>query len=128
MDKILIRDLAVTTIVGTLEKERVTPRTVLFNLELALDLAPAGRSDDLCCSVNYQQVAKRLTELGRESKFFLIEALAERACALILEEFPAVETVKLTLDKPGALSEAASVAVSIERRRVPVFAAKRGQS
>ena len=128
MDKILIRDLAVTTIVGTLEKERVTPRTVLFNLELALNLAPAGRSDDLCCSVNYQQVARRLTELGRESKFFLIEALAERACALILEEFPAVETVKLTLDKPGALSEAASVAVSIERRRVPDFVEQRERS
>ena len=128
MDKILIRDLAVTTIVGTLEKERVTPRTVLFNLELALSLARAGRSDDLCCSVNYQQVARRLTELGRESKFFLIEALAERACALILEEFPAVETVKPTLDKPGALSEAASVAVSIERRRVPDFVEQRERS
>lgn len=117
MDKILIRELAVTTIVGTRAEERVTPRTVLFDLELLLDLAPAGKSDDLRKSVNYQVVAKRLTELGRESKFFLIEALAERACALILEEFPAVAAVKLVLDKPGALGCAASVAVEVERRR-----------
>ena len=117
MDKILIRDLAVTTIVGTRPEERVTPRTVIFNLELALDLAPAGKSDDLRESVNYQEVAKRLTELGRKSAFLLIEALAERACMLILNGFPAVAAVKLTLDKPGALGEASSVAVAIERSR-----------
>ena len=117
MDKILIRDLAVTTIVGTRPEERVTPRTVLMNLELRLELAPAGKSDDLRLSVDYQQLAARLTELGRESAFFLIETLAERACALVLREFPAVESVKLTLDKPGALGEAVSVAVEIERSR-----------
>lgn len=117
MDRILIRELAVTTIVGTRPEERVTPRTVLFDLELFLDLAPAGKSDDLTQSVNYQEVAERLLALGRGSSFLLIEALAERSCALILEEFPAVAAVKLTLDKPGALGCAASVAVAMERRR-----------
>lgn len=117
MDKILIRDLAVTTIVGTRPEERVTPRTVLFNLELLLDLAPAGNSDDLRKSVNYQEVAERLAELGRNSAFLLIETLAERAAKLILDEFPAVAAVKLALDKPGALGKAASVAVEIERSR-----------
>ena len=94
MDKILIRDLVVTTVVGTRPEERVTPRQVSFDLELFLDLAPAGTSDDLRKSVNYQEVAERLAALGRDSAFLLIETLAERAAKLILDEFPAVTAVK----------------------------------
>lgn len=117
MDRIRIRDLAVTTVVGTRPEERSTPRTVIFNIELRLDLRAAGTGDDLRCSVNYQQVAARIAALGRETQYHLIEALAEHAAARILEEFPLVEAVRIALDKPGALGEAASVAVEIERGR-----------
>lgn len=117
MDKIWIRGLSVATIVGTRPEERLTPRTVTFDIELELDLRPAGIGDDLERSVNYQQVAARIVALGRETQYRLIESLAEHAAARILEEFPPVERVRIVLAKPGALTEAAAVGVAIERAR-----------
>ncbi len=117
MDKIWIRDLAVTTIVGTRPAERTAWRTVYLTLALGLDLHPAGANDDLMKSVNYQAVAEALLEFGRKAHFLLIEAFAEAAAAMIFRDFPLVRTIHMTLDKPGALGCARSVAVEIERVR-----------
>jgi len=43
-----------------------------------------------------------------------VETLAERICAIVLEEFD-VRWVRLTLHKPGAVSGSRSVGVRIER-------------
>src|SRR5690606_1029488 len=51
-----------------------------------------------------------------ESRFGLVETLAERCAALVLDEF-AVHKVKLKLSKPGAVRGAAAVGVIIKRRR-----------
>ena len=117
MDKIFLRDLTVMTVVGTLEHERHTVRPLLLNVEMNCDLAPAGVEDDLFLSVNYQEVAEKLLALGAQSNFLLIEAFAEHAAGLILKDFPMVQSVTITVDKPGAIGAAASVAVEITRSR-----------
>ena len=116
MDKIVIRDLAVTTIIGTLPHERTEPRELIVNIELSLNLAPAGNSDDLTCSVDYQEIANKIVQLGKESRFLLIERFAECAAAICLAN-ELVESARVTVDKPGAIGAARSVAVTIERSR-----------
>jgi FolB domain-containing protein len=116
MDKITIRNLRVPAVIGTLPHERLTPQKLLFNLELYLDLAPAGDSDSLDDTVNYQEIARRIKELAAAGKFLLLEKLAAETAALCLQYQP-VTRVIVTIDKPAALADAESTAVTIERYR-----------
>ena len=59
-------------------------------------------------------MAKRLISFVEESKFELVETLAERICEIIMQEF-GVPWVRLTLHKLGAVSGSKSVGVIIER-------------
>ena len=117
MDKILIRDLTVMTIVGTRPDERLSARPLIINICMECDLAPAGISDDLTKSVNYQAVADMILELGRRNSYLLIEAFAENTARLILDNFDLVKSVTVTVDKPHAIGCAASTAVEITRTR-----------
>ncbi|MBE6369219.1 MAG: dihydroneopterin aldolase [Lentisphaerae bacterium] len=117
MDKIFIRDLTVMTVVGTLSHERLAPRPLILNVVMECPLQAAGVSDDLFKSVNYQEAAELLLELGRKSSFLLIEAFAENSAQLLLERFPLLESVTITVDKPRAIGSATAVAVEITRCR-----------
>ena len=116
-DKIHIRDLVVTCIVGTLPAERVRRRKVVVNLVLSCDLALAGRSDDLRHTVDYAAVCRDVAGVVRRSRYQLLERLAQEIADTCLA-FPGVAGVTVTLDKPGAVRGARSVGVEIGRQRV----------
>ena len=61
MDRIIIRDLRVNALIGTLEHEHTRRQEIRADLELFLDLHPAGRSDDLAKSVDYSATASPST-------------------------------------------------------------------
>ena len=74
----------------------------------------AAKSDSIEDALNYKLVGKRITSFIKDSKFQLVETLAENISKIILKEFP-VTTVKVTLSKPGALRGSDSVGISITR-------------
>ena len=114
MDTIFLHDLRVETIIGIYDWERTTPQTVSIDLELAWDTARAAASDDIADTLDYKAVAKRLQAFVSESRFQLIETLAERIATIIRAEFD-VSWVRVTLHKPGAVSGSRDVGVIIER-------------
>ena len=114
MDKIIISDLRVDTIIGTLPEERKELQTLIINLELYLPLFRAGKSDDLFDSVDYWQIESQIVKMGEGSKFFLIERFAEEVAAICLEDEKLVH-VKVEVAKPGALKHSVRAAVCIER-------------
>ena len=111
MDRIIIRDLRANVLVGTLERERKYRQEVSAALTLELDLAPAGRSDDLTKSVDYSEIARRALEIMETSRFRLLEALGT-ALGKMLMEYPAVVRASVVLEKPRAL-DFARVAVEM---------------
>lgn len=115
-DKIHIRNLKMQTIVGTRPDERLAPREVILNIILECDMRPAAKHDDLTLAINYSEVHDRLIALGAKSQFFLIETLADAIAELCLT-FSRVNAVTVTVDKPGALNQAESVAVEITRSK-----------
>ena len=115
-DHIILRELRLRCIIGTLAAERLAPQEVLATVSLRCDLAPAGASDDLADTLDYASLHDRIIALVERSSFQLIEALAESIATLCLAE-PGVAEVTVTLDKPGALRQARSVAVEITRRQ-----------
>jgi dihydroneopterin aldolase len=115
-DRIFLHGLEVECIIGFIEWERRTKQTVVVDVEMPVDCARAAASDDVVDTLDYKKVAKRLIAFVGESDFKLVETLAHRAALLILQEF-AVEWVRLSVNKPGAIRGSKDVGVAVLRTR-----------
>ena len=116
MDRILIKDLMLRCVLGLSDEERREKQDVLINLILWTDLRPAAASDSIRDAVDYSLVKKRIISLVEGSQYHLAETLADRIALLCLE-YPAIQQVQVTLEKPTALRFAHSVGVEIIRGR-----------
>jgi dihydroneopterin aldolase/D-erythro-7,8-dihydroneopterin triphosphate epimerase len=115
-DRIYIRDLTVRCIIGIFPEERRDKQDVVINVVLEADLAPAAVSDQIADTVDYKTLKKKILALVESSAFNLIETLADRIARLALED-RRVQRATVTVDKPGALRFARSVAVEVTRER-----------
>ena len=113
MDKIIISDLRLPVIVGTLPHERERRQEIAVDLELFLDLAAAGRSDDLAATVDYAEIERRVIEVAEGSSFRLLEALAGAIGDLVLSFDGRIEGCRVRITKPHALRVARGVAVEM---------------
>lgn len=116
MDRITIRDIALRCIIGIYPEERREKQDVIISVTLHADLARAGRTDDVNDTVDYKAVKKAIVDLVEASEYHLVEAMA-RAIADVCLGFQRVERVDVTVEKPGALRFARTVAVDISRGR-----------
>jgi len=116
LDKIHIRDIALRCIIGINDEERRERQDVVVSVSLHADLKKAGLSDDFAETVDYKAVKQRIVPLVEGSQYCLIEALAEAIAGVCLQ-FARVEAVDVTVEKPGALRFARTVAVEISRHR-----------
>lgn len=114
MDIIYLHDLRIDTVIGIYDWERRMKQTVILDIEMGTDIHAAANSDNIEDTLNYKDVAKRIMTFVGESKFELVEALAEQVTSIILSEFN-TPWVKLTLNKKGAVRGVRDVGVIIER-------------
>jgi FolB domain-containing protein len=116
LDKIHIRDLLLRCVIGVREWERNMRQNVQLNVTLYADLSAAAASDDIEDTVDYVTIKKRIIRLVEDSEFHLVEALAETVADACLED-PLVQAARVSVEKPGALRFARTVAVEILRER-----------
>jgi len=116
VDKVFIEALEIECVIGIYDWERKIRQPVVLDIEMAFDNTGPAASDDIADTLDYKAVSKRLIQFVSESNFGLVESLAERCAAIILEEF-GVEHVRLKLAKPGAVRGSRAVGVIIERQR-----------
>ncbi len=83
---------------GVDPSERALGGRFSFDVELALDLTPAGETDDLSRTVDYGAVYALIERIQSRRKFMLLEALAHSTARAILAEFP-VEQVTVRVRK-----------------------------
>lgn len=128
-DRILIRDLALRCVIGIYPEERRAPQDVIINIALETDTRAAARSDSIEDAVDYKSLKKEIVELVERSSFQLVETLADRIAAACVAR-AGVRRATVTVDKPGALRFARSVAVEVvregRRRRAVPRRARRG--
>jgi D-erythro-7,8-dihydroneopterin triphosphate epimerase len=115
-DKIYIRDLNLRCVLGIYPEERREKQDITINVILYADLGVAGRTDRIEDTVDYKGVKKRIVSMVDSSSSYLVEHLAQRVAGLCLEDVR-VAAVRVTIDKPGALRFARSVAIEIFRKR-----------
>jgi dihydroneopterin aldolase len=116
MDKIFIHALKTEAIIGIFDWERHVKQTVLVDIEISADIRKAALSDSIDDTLNYKRVAKRVLAFVEESKFHLVETLAEHIAMLLLEDF-GLAWVRISLSKPGAIRSSRDVGVTLERDR-----------
>ena len=114
MDIIFLGGLEITTIIGIYEWERETKQTIILDIEMAYDIRKAAETDAIEDTLDYKSVSKRIITFVEESKYFLVEKLAQEVTNIILNEFE-VRWVKLILNKKGAIRGASDVGIIIER-------------
>src|ERR1043166_4393522 len=114
-DYILIHGLEFYGYHGDSDQEQTVGHRFRVDVRMAVDIRSAGVSDRLEDTINYAQVSLRIVEIGTQSQFRLVEALAEALSAAILTEFVPVQQVQLRLEKlfPPMNAIANSVGVEI---------------
>ncbi len=95
------------------EEERLGQRFVL-DLALETDLRPSAVSDALADTVNYGTVVGVVTEVFTTRRFNLLEAAARAVALAVLERFPPVTRVEVTLRKPAPPIHATLASVGIK--------------
>jgi len=117
-DRVFIRGLRLTTVIGVYGWERTVRQTLVLDLEMAADVAGPAAADDVARALDYDAVSRRLRAYAAESRWQLVETFAEGVAQLLREEF-AVPWLRLRLAKPGAVAAADDVGILIERGTLP---------
>ena len=118
-DRIELRGLVALSICGALTEERERPQPLEVDLDVHLDLAPAGRSDDLNDTVDYGGVCSAAERAVAASPAALLEHLAERVADAVLAADDRVQEVAVGVRKlrPPVASHLATAGVHLRRRR-----------
>ncbi len=117
-DRIVLDGMVFQGTHGVYEEEQLHPQPFEVDVELHLNLHPAGVDDDLTKTVDYARVFDTVRQIVESTRFSLVEALAEAIAHEILADF-AVSEVTVRVRKPqvklpGTLR---SAGVEIRRRR-----------
>jgi len=120
-DRIALQNMRFQGRHGALDEERDWQQPFEVDVELCLDLRPAGLSDDLSQTIDYRVVFAICRDIIEGPSCQLIEALAERIAATILSEFEssAMSEVVVRVRKPKVALPGDLDAAAVEIRRGP---------
>jgi len=118
-DRITLTGLRASAFHGVLEHERANGQLFLIDVVVHLSLREAGASDELAQTIDYGELASRVVSAVESDPVDLIETVAERVAALVLE-YPAAMMTEVTVHKPSAPIAVSfdDVSVTITRGRV----------
>ena len=116
MDKIFLRGIEVETIIGIHAWEQRAPRPLILDLELGTDIRDAASSDHVRDAMDYAAVHALVVKFVGETQVGLLETLAERLSRQLFQQFP-ILSLRLSINKPGAVAGVKAMGVEIDRRR-----------
>ena len=117
-DRLELRGLRALGICGALPEERTRPQPLEVDVDAVLDLAPAGRSDDLADTVHYGELTAALAKVVTTEQPQLLERLAERLAEVVLGDARVTEvTVAVRKLRPPVPELLDTAGVRITRRR-----------
>ena len=117
-DRIELRGLVASGICGALPEEQVRAQPLEVDLDVHVDLGPAGSSDALEDTVDYGALCGIVERVITTERFALLERLAERLAEQVLvdERVARVEVAVRKL-RPPVPQQLATSGVRIDRSR-----------
>lgn len=118
-DRIELRGLRVLARCGAPAEERATPQPLELDLDVHLELGPAGRSDDLSDTVDYGGLCALVERTVTAAPAALLEHLAERVADAVLGADERMADVEVAVRKlrPPVPVHLATAGVRIRRHR-----------
>ncbi len=114
MDKVFIKGLNIQTTIGFFQWEKEIKQTLVIDVEMGWNTAQAAENDELAKTLDYAQISEGIAEFANANPVDLIETLAERLAAHLMARYH-IPWLKLSVGKPGAVHNAQTVGVEIER-------------
>ncbi|MCW8085806.1 dihydroneopterin aldolase [Sabulicella glaciei] len=118
--QVFVRGLELQARLGVHAHEKAAPQRILVHIELAVEDESAAVGigpDDLARVVDYDRVVQATREAVARGHVMLVETLAETVAAAALVD-PRVRLARVSIEKPDAFPDIASVGVTIERTRL----------
>ena len=115
-DIVFIKNLKLDVIIGIYDHERTQTQPITLNVEMAWDNRPAGKSDDITLTLDYEKVSNYIKAFARESAFLLVERFTEVLAEKLIMEFN-IEALTLELNKLTAIPGTDAVGVKISRTK-----------
>ena len=118
-DQVFVNGLALHAYHGVMQHEGKVGQTFKLDLVLDLDLTTASRTDKLAHTVGYDQVVEVASRAFCARRYRLVEAAAGAVADALLDRFPQVTSVRVSVHKPHAPIAATfdDVGVAIVRAR-----------
>ncbi len=113
---VFVRDLAIMALLGIYEEEKLEAQQVVINIDLTVRERGGPLDDNIANVVSYEKVVDHIKEIVARGHVNLVETLAEMIAGRSLEN-PWVLGVRVRIEKPDVIPEAASVGIEIERVR-----------
>lgn len=114
MDAIRLKNLRFFTHVGCTAEERRVGQHLEMDVEFRLDLREAGTTDRIGASIDYATAAGKVRDAVQGHEANLLETIAERAAAALLEVGATLVIVKVRKPAPpmpGAHADYAEVEI-----------------
>jgi dihydroneopterin aldolase len=117
-DRIVLAGMTFQARHGVNDWEKVEAQRFDVDVELLLDVQPAGIEDDLAKTIDYRAVYATTRQIVESTTFNLIEALAEAIAHEILLEQARVDEVVVRVRKPDVRLDGPLAYSGVEIRRV----------
>ena len=120
--RVFIRDLVLAARIGIHDHERAQAQPVIINVDASVEEADNTTSGTIADVVCYETLTKQIKEVLAGGHTDLVEVLAEEIADRLLADARIIR-LRIRLEKPEAIAEAAGVGVEIERlsRRDPAI-------
>ncbi len=114
MDKVFIKGLSIQTTIGFFQWEKEIKQTLVIDLAMGWNTANAALNDELAKTLDYADISVAIERFANDNPVDLIETLAERLASYLMTQYH-IPWLKLSIGKPGAVHNAQTVGVEIER-------------
>ncbi len=116
-DRIILSDLAFYGYHGVMLEENKLGQRFRIDLECGLDLRRAGDTDLVEATVSYADIYPIVKAATEETRYKLIEALAQHIVDRLFAAFPPLQWIRIRIRKPEAPIPAVAGEFAIELYR-----------
>jgi 7,8-dihydroneopterin aldolase/epimerase/oxygenase len=118
-DAIFVNGLVLHAYHGVMPHEGKVGQPFVLDLVLDIDLTEASRTDQLKHTVSYELLVRTVSEAFCARRYRLVEAAAGAVADAVLERYPPLRSIRITVRKPHAPIAATfdDVGVTITRAR-----------
>jgi 7,8-dihydroneopterin aldolase/epimerase/oxygenase len=118
-DAIFVNGLVLHAYHGVMPHEGKVGQPFVLDLVLDIDLTEASRTDKLTHTVSYELLVRTVSEAFCARRYRLVEAAAGAVADAVLERYPLLRSIRITVRKPHAPIAATfdDVGVTITRAR-----------